>query len=69
MQKWILIVCVWTHVAFGQNLGFNGAGFFENANEDVLQWISEWNQPFTIRVPGGSISKFHDPYNNCCGWG
>lgn len=54
---------------FAQNLGFNGAGFFENYDAQSLQWLHDWNQPFTIRVPGGAISKFHDPYNNRQGWG
>lgn len=69
MKKWLLLSIMWTHIALGQNLGFNGQGFFENVDAQTYQWLKDWNQPFTIRVPGGAISKFHNPYNVRKGWG
>jgi hypothetical protein len=63
---WILLLPL---SAFGQHIGFNGAGFFENYNSQTVQWLHQWEGPFTIRVPGGAISKFHDPYNVRSGWG
>lgn len=52
-----------------QNIGFNGAGFFENRTPQSDQWLKDLNQDFTIRVPGGPIAKFADPYSNEFGWG
>lgn len=51
-----------------QDLGFNGAGFFENYNPVADPWLEEI-APFTLRLPGGAISKFADPYNTRNGWG
>lgn len=69
MRKLLIILLLLNAGLQAQNLGFNGAGFFENYNADVAKWLNDWGQPFTIRVPGGAISKFHDPYNNRKGWG
>lgn len=69
MRKWIIVLLMWTQLALGQQLGFNGAGFFENYDQQTIEWLKDIKAPFTIRVPGGSISKFHDPYNNRNGWG
>lgn len=69
MKKLLLVLMMWTQVTFGQNLGFNGQGFFENVDAETYQWLKDWNQPFTIRVPGGAVSKFHNPYNVRKGWG
>jgi hypothetical protein len=69
MKKLLVILLFLSSLAQAQNLGFNGTGFFENYDADAIRWLHEWNQPFTIRVPGGAISKFHDPYNNRHGWG
>ncbi|HMX04957.1 MAG TPA: hypothetical protein PK511_11945 [Chitinophagales bacterium] len=69
MKKLFFLLAMSTQVLFGQNIGFNGAGLFENYDRDVEQYLVDLNQPFTIRFPGGSISKFHDPYNVRRGWG
>ncbi len=69
MKKFIIVLLLISNAIYAQHLGFNGSGFFENYNEDVVKWLHDMNQPFTIRVPGGSISKFHDPYNIRQGWG
>lgn len=69
MKKYLFALVLMWQSAYTQNLGFNGTGFFENYDADAIKWLHEWNQPFTIRVPGGAISKFHDPYNNRNGWG
>jgi len=53
-----------------QNPGFNGAGFFENYTPQVEQWLKDLNTPFTLRVPGGAIAKFADPWTTPNrGWG
>ena len=69
MKKLFFLLAMSTQVLFAQNIGFNGAGLFENYDRDVEQYLVDLNQPFTIRFPGGSISKFHDPYNVRRGWG
>lgn len=69
MKKYLCALLLSYSSLYSQNLGFNGAGFFENYDEDAIQWLHDWEQPFTLRVPGGAISKFHDPYNNRNGWG
>jgi len=69
MRKLLLVAFIGLQTAFSQNLGFNGAGFFENYDADVAKYLKELDQPFTLRVPGGAISKFHDPYNVKEGWG
>lgn len=53
----------------GQNIGGNGAGFYENIDEPTYQLLEAINQPFTIRVPGGAIAKFADPITTAKGWG
>ncbi len=69
MKKLTFLLILFSRIALAQNLGFNGSGFFENYNAEVEQYLTDMQQPFTIRVPGGSISKFHDPYNVQKGWG
>ncbi len=69
MKKLIYLLLCFSQALNAQNLGFNGAGFFENYDGDVEKYLLDMNQPFTIRVPGGAISKFHDPYNVKKGWG
>ncbi len=69
MRKLLFIILLGVQVAQAQNLGFNGSGMFENYDADVEQYLVDLNAPFTIRFPGGSISKFHDPYNVKRGWG
>lgn len=69
MKKLFILFMVLSQVAFSQQLGFNGAGFFENYNAEVEQYLLDMHQPFVIRVPGGAISKFHDPANFNEGWG
>lgn len=69
MKKLLILFVVIPFVVNGQHLGFNGAGFFENVDEQSMKWLEEWDAPFTLRVPGGAISKFHDPYNVRKGWG
>ncbi|MBC8045613.1 MAG: hypothetical protein H7Y00_02335 [Fimbriimonadaceae bacterium] len=69
MKKYLFIFLFISSSVFGQHFGFNGAGFFENYDAQTIKWLHDWNQPFTIRIPGGAISKFHDPYNNRKGWG
>ncbi len=69
MKKLLIGLFLAGNCAFAQNFGFNGAGFFENYNSDVEQYLKDMHQPFTLRVPGGAISKFHDPYNVKRGWG
>lgn len=55
------------------NLGLNGAGFFENLTEDALMHFYEMvptNSEITLRLPGGSITRFTDPASpNAKGWG
>ena len=69
MKKLFILLAFTANVALAQNLGFNGAGFFENYDADVEQYLLDMHQPFTLRVPGGAISKFHDPANVKEGWG
>ena len=69
MKKLLYSILLISQSLTAQNLGFNGAGFFENYDADVEKYLLEMNQPFTLRVPGGAISKFHDPYNVKSGWG
>ena len=69
MKKLLIAICFTPFFAFAQHLGFNGAGFFENYEPKVTEWLSDWEGPFTLRIPGGAISKFHDPYNVRKGWG
>ena len=69
MKKLLILLAFFGTVVKAQNLGFNGSGFFENYNAEVEQYLVDMNQPFTIRVPGGAISKFHDPANVKKGWG
>lgn len=69
MKKLLWIICFLPGMLMAQHLGFNGAGFFENYNEEAAAWLHDFDGPFTLRVPGGAISKFHDPYNNRNGWG
>lgn len=69
MRKLIFILVLGVQSTFAQHIGFNGSGLFENYDADVEQYLAELNAPFTIRFPGGSISKFHDPYNVRKGWG
>lgn len=52
-----------------QNIGGNGAGFYENIDEPTYQLLEAINQPFTVRVPGGAIAKFADPITTPKGWG
>ncbi|KRP10198.1 MAG: hypothetical protein ABR94_01220 [Sphingobacteriales bacterium BACL12 MAG-120802-bin5] len=69
MKKLLWTICFVPGLLMGQHLGFNGAGFFENYDDNAAQWMQDLNGSFTLRVPGGAISKFHDPYNNRNGWG
>lgn len=69
MRKQLLWIVFLPLTTLAQHLGFNGAGFFENSNEEVIRYMQSWTGDFTIRVPGGAISKFHDPYNVRQGWG
>jgi len=69
MKKLLIVFILFTQVSFAQNLGFNGSGFFENYDADVEKYLLDMHQPFTLRVPGGAISKFHDPANVKKGWG
>ncbi len=69
MKKLLPCLLLLLNTAFAQSLGFNGAGFFENYDSDVEQYLIDMHQPFTLRVPGGAISKFHDPANVKKGWG
>ena len=69
MKKLLVLMIGIVNVVYAQNLGFNGAGFFENYDPSVEQYLKDMHQPFTLRVPGGAISKFHDPYNVKRGWG
>lgn len=69
MRKLLIILFLAAQTTFAQHIGFNGSGFFENYDADVEQYLTDLNAPFTIRFPGGSISKFHDPYNVRKGWG
>ena len=52
-----------------QSIGGNGAGFFENIDDTTTAQIANFDQPITIRVPGGAIAKFADPWTNTSGWG
>lgn len=69
MKKLLILILLYANVAIGQNLGFSGTGFFENYDADVEQYLLDMHQPFVLRVPGGAISKFHDPANVKKGWG
>lgn len=69
MRKLLICLFIGIQAAQAQNIGFNGAGFFENYNAEVEQYLIDLHTPFTMRFPGGSISKFHDPYNVRKGWG
>ena len=51
-----------------QNIGFNGAGFFENQTAQSDEWLEELN-PFVLRVPGGAIAKYANPSPERGGWG
>ena len=51
-----------------QNIGFNGAGFFENQTNQSDEWLEELN-PFVLRVPGGAIAKYANPSPERGGWG
>lgn len=69
MKKLLFLLAFVSTAACAQQIGFNGAGFFENYSPDVETWIRDLQVPFTLRVPGGSISKFTDPYTVRKGWG
>lgn len=54
------------------HLGFNGSGFFENYDSDSKKHFLELIKPgteITLRFPGGSISRFTEPYSVRKGWG
>lgn len=50
-------------------IGWSGNGFFENLEDSALSWLKAYHTPFTIRFPGGPISKFCNPYAIRQGWG
>lgn len=51
MKKLLYLIFLLPLGIQAQNLGFNGAGFFENYNSEVEQYLKDMHQPFTIRVP------------------
>ena len=71
----VVVIVVFALIMFSikecnaQNIGGNGAGFFENIDDTTIAQIANFDQPITIRVPGGAIAKFADPYTNTSGWG
>lgn len=52
MRKQLLWIVFLPLTTLAQHLGFNGAGFFENSNEEVIRYMQSWTGDFTIRVPG-----------------
>lgn len=56
---------------FAQTFGTNGAGYFENMTPESESWVVEFalSGGDVLRVPGGAIVKFADPYTNRQGWG
>ncbi len=56
-----------------KNIGLNGAGFFENLTDDALNAFTELvpaGTNITLRLPGGSITRFTDPADDFArGWG
>jgi len=70
-MKHILIpLLTFALTSYGQAVGVNGAGFFENATPETLTWLTEdvGQNDFVLRVPGGAIAKFADP-RVPSGWG
>ncbi len=47
MKKFIIVLLLISNAIYAQHLGFNGSGFFENYNEDVVKWLHDMNQPKT----------------------
>ena len=68
---WLILVAalaLWDMKCNAQVIGMNGAGFFENYSIEADEYLAELG-PFALRLPGGAISKFADPYNYRSGWG
>ena len=67
----IVILCLINVVGNCQTLGLNGNGFFENRTQQSDDWIAQAvkGEEWALRIPGGAIAKFADPFNVQKGWG